>query len=382
MTHYIFKRLTGTYIWLNSEYMRPAYCSSFLILLLMACSGEKEYTKPIISDITVSLYASANVKADNQHAILSSASGIIKQVNVEPGDLVEKGSALFVLEDTQARLDADNAREMMNYASQRSRRNSEELLEASFQVQATKDKYIVDSALFLRQKNLWEQNVGTRLEFDQRQLAFANSKISYEAAVNRSRQLNKQLLNDLKLSKINYQISRDRQSDYLIKSDIKGKVFDIMRRAGERVSQQTPLCIVGSADQFYLEMNVDENDIISVKKGQRTEISMDSYPGRTFEGRVSKIYPIMDERTRTFKIEAVFSNLPPKLYPNLTAEVNIVIDVRRKALLIPRRYLDEENQVWLKGNEKRSVTIGVQDERNVEILSGLDRGDIIFKPAK
>jgi len=351
-----------------------------LLFLISACSGKKDHTKAVIKDITVSLYASANVKAKDEYTVLSTVPGIIKRINVEPGDQVKAGDLLFVLENREAGLTAANARQVLNFTASNSQPNSEQLQEAKYQVQAAKEKYQLDSAFYYRQKNLWEQNIGTRFDFDQRQLAFTTSKINYDAAVKSLSQLKKQLKNDLELSKINYSISKKRQTDYLIKSEIDGKVFDVIKNKGQLITTQTALGILGRPDQFYLEMDVDEKDITKVKSGQQVEITMDSYKGQSFTGQVSKIYPIMDERSRTFKVEAVFLNPPGKLYPNLTAEVNIVVAVKKMAVLIPRGYLDRNNCIWLKDGVKRKVITGVRDESNVEILRGLDTLETIYKP--
>jgi hypothetical protein len=56
---------------------------------------------------------------------------------------------------------------------------------------------------------------------------------------------------------------------------------------------------------------------------------MDSYKGDVFEAHVDKIVPIMVVRSRTFKIEAHFIKAPSKLYPNLTAEANIIIQTKK-----------------------------------------------------
>ncbi|WP_158642890.1 efflux RND transporter periplasmic adaptor subunit [Mucilaginibacter ginsenosidivorax] len=351
-----------------------------LLFLIGACSSKKDHTRAVIKDITVSLYASANVKAKDQYTVLSTVPGIIKQINIGPGDLVKTGDILFVLESREAELNAANARQALDFTTSNSRVNSERVQEAMYQVQTAKEKYQLDSANYYRQKNLWEQNIGTRLDFDQRHLAFTTSKINYNEAVASLAQLKKQLENDLQLSKINYSISKKRQTDYLVKSDIDGKVFDAIKNKGGLITTQTPLCILGKPDHFYLEMDVDEKDITKVKLHQQVEITMDSYKGQTFLGEVSKVYPIMDERSRTFKVEAVFLNPPAKLYPNLTAEVNIVVSVNKKAILIPRSYLDKNNCVWLKGDVKKKVTTGVQDEANVQILYGLDTLETIYKP--
>lgn len=355
------------------------YTICFLVLL-SACSEKKETTQAVISDITVSLYASASVKSKDQYTVLSTVPGILKQIHVVPGDLVKAGDLLFTLENREATLNAESARQVLDFSTSNSRKNSDRLQETVSQVQATKEKYELDSALYERQKKLWEQNIGTRFDFDQRHLAFATSKINYDAAERRLAQLRSQLKNDVELSNINFQIAKKRQADFLIRSEIDGKVFDVIKNKGELIGPQTALCILGKPDQFYLEMNVDENDITSVVMNQEVAITMDSYKGKLFLGRVSKIYPIMDGRSRTFRVEATFSDPPATLYPNLTAEANIIVNVRKKAILIPRSFLDKDNQIWLEHGTKRKVVTGVQDERNVEILKGLTTQEIIYKP--
>lgn len=361
--------------------MRQVYYFTFcLLILLSACSEEKEQTRAVISDITFSLYASGAIKSKDQYTVLSTVPGVIKQIHVEPGALVKKGDLLFTLENREATLNAENARQVLDFSASNSRKNSDKLQEALSQVEASKEKYQNDSAIYFRQKKLWEQNIGTRLDFDQRHLAFTTSKINYDVSVRRLVQLKNQLDNDVELSKINYQIAKKRQGDYLIRSEIAGKVFDVIKNQGELIGPQTALGILGKPDEFYLEMNVDENDITSVKLGQEVAITLDSYKGKLFRGRVSKIFPIMDDRSRTFRVEAVFSEPPATLYPNLTAEANIIVKVKKKAIIIPRSYLDKDNQVWLQDGTKKKVVTGLQDERNVEIVKGLSTQEVIYKP--
>ncbi len=80
---------------------------------------------------------------------------------------------------------------------------------------------------------------------------------------------------------------------------------------------------------------------------------MDSYKGQVFEAIIDKIYPIMEERSRTFKIEAHFVNPPQKLYPNLTAEANIIIQTKKNTMTIPKTYLIQDKYVLVNKDEKR-----------------------------
>ena len=88
----------------------------------------------------------------------------------------------------------------------------------------------------------------------------------------------------------------------------------------------------------------------------------------------------MDLRSRTFKIEAHFTKSPPKLYPNLTAEANIIIREKKNTLTIPKSYLVNDSYVLVGKNEKRKVSVGISDYYQVEITAGLSKDDLIYKP--
>ena len=129
-----------------------------------------------------------------------------------------------------------------------------------------------------------------------------------------------------------------------------------------------------------MELEVDENDMVRVNIGQQALVTMNSYRGQVFEATIDKIYPIMQERSRTFKIEAHFVNPPKKMYPNLTTEANIVIKTKKNAMTIPKSYLIQDRYVLVNKDEKRNVKIGLSDYQKVEILEGLKAEETIYKP--
>ena len=183
-------------------------------------------------------------------------------------------------------------------------------------------------------------------------------------------------------SKKALQISRKQANDYTVSSKIDGVVYDLMKEKGEIVGIQTPLAIIGSASHFVLQMQVDEYDITSVKEGMKVMITMDSYKGQVYEAKVTKIYPIMNERTKSFEVEAEFSSPPAKLYPNLTFEANIVTSTKDQALLIPRDYMLNDSMVITGDGKKVVVKTGLKDYQKVEILSGINSNDELLKPTK
>lgn len=90
----------------------------------------------------------------------------------------------------------------------------------------------------------------------------------------------------------------------------------------------------------------------------------------------------MNERSRSFTVEAGFVSKPPVLYPNLTMEANIVIQTKEHALVIPRNFLLNDTTVLVGKDEKRKVVTGLKDYQKAEIISGLSASDIIYRPAQ
>ena len=357
---------------------RTALC--FALLFGCACGNKRERVKPTVGSITEAVYASAEIKAGDQYEVFSTVSGLLAGIRVRPGQKVEAGQVLFALDDNVASLNTESSRIALELSRENSRKNSEKLQEMKLNLRLAAERYRLDSMLYKRQKNLWDQRIGSQLELDQRRMAYISSRNSYQTVGVQLAQLQTTLRNDLKKSRVNYDISRAMESDFLIGSKIRGTVFNILKDEGELVTPQSPLAVIGRSNEFITEMRVDENDITRVRPGQLVLITLDSYRRRVFEGRITKIYPLMDESSRTFKVEASFADPPETLYPNLSAEANIIISRKKKAIVIPRRFLDSNRYVWTGRNQKKEVVTGLKDYSKVEILRGIDTSAFIYMP--
>lgn len=349
-------------------------------MLFFSCKRNMEKTSPIIEKITSSVYASGVIKAKNQYAVFPGVNGLIKEIFVSEGDIVKKGAPLMQVLNEAAQLNSDKAKLTVDYSSVNA--NLDKLNELKINIEQAKNKMENDLSLLERQRILWEQNIGTRNELEQRELNYKNSSHTYQAAVLRYNDLQKQLSFSAKQSEKNLQISASSVKDFTIKSETDGKVYTILKERGEMASTQNPVAVVGDAKDFFLELQVDEYDINSIKIDQKILIKLDSYKGQIFEARVTKVNPIMNEKSKSFTVEAAFITKPAVLFPNLTAEANIVIETKEKALLIPRSYLIDESFVMLRNKEKRKVIVGLKDYQKAEILSGLNVQDVILKPVK
>lgn len=351
-----------------------------LLLLILCCSKNKEGIKPVVGKLTESVYASGTIKANDQYTVFSTVNGILQKIKVVAGQPINQGQLLFELESDKAALNTESSRLAYQLSLQTSRYIQDKIAEMELKVQSAKDKFILDQSLYNRNKNIRALDGISEIDFEGIELAYKSSKLNYEASQKQLTQLKAQLENDQKRNDINLKYSQKAQNDFNIKSAFSGQLFDVLVKEGTLVTTQTPLAIIGKANSFLLELEVDENDMVRVELGQKAVITMDSYKGKVFEAIVDKIYPIMDERSRTFKIEAHFVNPPKKLYPNLTAEANIIVQTKENVITVPKNYLIDNEYVLVGENKKRRVKTGLSDYQKVEILEGLGKDETIYKP--
>jgi RND family efflux transporter MFP subunit len=352
----------------------------FVPLLFTSCKKQAEKTQPKLERITESVYASGIIKSKNQYQVYATVNGLIQTILVKEGDVVKKGDPLFVVQNETSRLNTENAQLSADYADWNTQ--GDRLKELAGIIETARTKMLNDSLLVQRQRGLWAQQIGSKVELEQRELAYSSAANNYESAISRYKDLKKQLGFAAAQSKKLLAISKNIASDYIIRSQTDGRVYSISKEVGEIVNTQSPVAIIGDAKEFITELQIDENDIARVKIGQRVLLTLDSYKGQVFEASVFKIDPIMNERSRTFTIEANFTKMPPTLYPNLSTEANIVIQSKENALTIPRTYLIQDSLVLLANKEKRKVEVGLKDYQKAEILNGLSVQETILLPEK
>ncbi|MEO8147236.1 MAG: efflux RND transporter periplasmic adaptor subunit [Bacteroidia bacterium] len=356
------------------------FAKAFALLLLASCGNKKTAITPEVKNITESVYASGIIKSKNQYEVFSKTNGILKTVLVKEGAVVKKGDALFEIDNSNVRLTTENARLAAGTADYNT--NLDKLNDAKNAIELARKKLNTDSLLYVRQKNLWDNNIGAKIELEQKELNYENSKNIFASALVRYEDLQRQLKLASGQSKNNLRISKTLEDDLIIHSDFDGMVYKINKEQGEMVTSQIPVAVIGDAQQFIVELNVDEHDIVKVKTGQQVLIRMDSYKEQVFEATISVIDPMMNDRTRTFKAEALFTRKPDALYPNLTVEANIVISAKQGALTIPRNCLVNDSTVMLEDGNLQKVETGLKDYNLVEIKSGITSATKIKLPLK
>ncbi|MFM9983818.1 MAG: efflux RND transporter periplasmic adaptor subunit [Flavobacteriales bacterium] len=350
-----------------------------LVLVLLSCNKKKETIKPSFGRLNEAVYASGNVISNNQYVVYSPVTGIILEILVKEGDTIQEGDAIYRIDNKTLELNSDNARLALELTRDNSLSGSDKLRELELASESAREKYELDSSLYARQKKLWEQSIGSKVDFEQKELSLVTSRNNYFATKSKISEVKKQLRNELARAENNYAITQKQENDYLVRSLINGIVFEITKERGELISPQTALGVVGDASLYHLELEVDEYDVVRILPGQKIDISMDSRRGEVYEAVVTKVRPLMNERTRTFVVEASFTKAPPTLFPNLTVEANIILQTKENAFTIPREYLIE-NEFVMVDDEKRKVKTGLKDFNKIEILEGIDSSTSISRP--
>lgn len=351
-----------------------------VILLLHSCSEKTETLTVTESSITESIYASGIIKSENQYSVFAKVNGIVEHVYVESGDEVIKGSPILSIYNEAQIINNENANLTAKFYNFNS--NVKKLNELRSQIDIAQLKMKNDSIQFKRQAKLLAENAGTQVEYEGSELAYQASSTNYQSAITQYDEYRRQLDFNSTQAQKNARISGIMAKDYTVYSEIDGKVYNITKLKGEMISVQTELAVIGDANKFVLQMQVDERDILRIKLGQKVIISLDSYGDSTFSAQITKINPIMDIRSKTFLLEAAFDSQPGILYPNMNFEANIIIESRDNAIVIPRNYLIDGHIVIDEKGDSIEVLTGLKNYQQVEILKGLNVGDKIKQLAE
>jgi len=275
----------------------------------------------------------AIVKTDQNLLVQPEFMGAVASIEVAEGQQVRKGQVLIKIDDGGL---SDN-------------------------VALQKAQTDLAKTVFERQKRLWDQQIGSEIEFLQ-------AKTHYESQRNRLAQLQEQL------------------GKAIIKAPFSGQIDDIMVEIGQVVAPgQTPLLRLVSSEKMYVEADVPETYLPSIQKG--TEVVVDvPVLNTSFASKITHRANHISTENRTFRVTAgVDASLA--LSPNLISTLHIYDYVNPAALLIPLSVVSEtadgEEFVYSIGSNNKAQKIFIQTGRNqdglIEVIEGLEAGAIIIE---
>ena len=349
-----------------------------VLVVLYSCKSKKESIRAKYTPLTEAVYSSATVQPEDKYEVYAAVNGILESVLVEEGNTVNRGQILFKIKNTAPQLNVQNSKVALSQARQNASNNSSILGAISDEISNAQLNLKNSKRNYERQKKLWRQDIGTRAEYDAKKLAYESAQNQLSMLRSKYSRTKSELNTALKQANIQYRSASSNATDFTIKSRIQGKVYSINKEQGEIVSPQMPLAVLGNADDFIIEMLIDEVDITKILPEQKIIISLDAYDNEVFEAKISKIYPAKNERTQTFKVEGTFIEKPARLFPGLSGEANIIISEKDKVLSLPREYVNKNNEVNTEDGLVK-VKTGLSSMDRVEIVSGIDTTTKILK---
>jgi RND family efflux transporter MFP subunit len=260
--------------------------------------------------------------------------GIIEEIVVEEGDLVEEGQILARLEDEEETLS------------------------------------------LLRAENALEEAL----------LELESAKISHSSkAVIQSKE------RKLKERELELKLKKKELENTVLKAPFSGIISKIYVEEGEVVSGQSvsasgAILKLIDKSRLFAEVTVDEVDISQVEPGQEVRVTLDAYPDEIFPGKVVYISPeaTVSSGLVVIEVKVELEESPPKLKPGLTVSADIVVGEARNVIILPQEEVREirgRHVVMIQeeqGSSPRMVEVGISDGTYVEIKRGLEEGEVIL----
>jgi len=322
-------------------------------LLMQACrdgaggedSEEKAEETPAIpveaaavtrKDMAAFYSGTATLEADKQALVVSQITGVVLKINAEEGDFVSAGQVLASIETDRYELEVERT----NASLKR--------LQTDYQ----------------RKQELYAKKLVSTEDFERVNAEFEAQKAAHD------------------LARLDLAYTR-------IKAPISGYISERMVRVGNLVTLHQPVFNITSYDPLLAVLHVPERELRVLKKGLTVSMSVDAWPGETFDGEVLRISPVIDTNTGTFRVTTQINDHGQMLKPGLFGRVDILYDLHEDVPVIPRSAViteDENSHVFVISDEgnanRRDIKLGFEDKGLVEVLEGLTPGERVVTAGK
>lgn len=173
-----------------------------------------------------------------------------------------------------------------------------------------------------------------------------------------------------------------------LQSPVSGFVVEKNVLEGQRIMAGEPLYRIADLSSVWVEGEVFEQDLRVVRLGQPVTAELEAYPGQTFTGRVTYVYPTVDPQTRTAKVRVELPNQRLAFKPGMYATLRLSASGGASALSVPRSAVlstGDRHLVFVKrpdgALEARVVQIGTRTDDRIEVVRGLASGETVVASA-
>jgi Cu(I)/Ag(I) efflux system membrane fusion protein/cobalt-zinc-cadmium efflux system membrane fusion protein len=177
------------------------------------------------------------------------------------------------------------------------------------------------------------------------------------------------------------------QREISVESPSSGYIIERNALPNAYVQPDTKLYTIADLSTVWVYANVFQTDVGRLKPGDSAQVTVDSYPGRIFQGRIDQILPVVDPTTRTVRVRLILGNPGALLKPGMYVTANIAIPLGRQ-LVIPASGVLQGGTRQIafidRGGgslEPREIETGQQFDDSVVVLKGLKAGEKIVSSA-
>jgi len=324
--------------------------------------------KKIVQRVT----ATGKIQPKTQVEISADVSAKIIKLPIVEGQWVNKGAFLVGLAQERYVAAVENAEAGVSSAQANAALVSENRSRAENE--------------YKRSKQLLESKVESQASFEAKQAEYQVEVARHKSAMDQVAQ-----------AKAALKQARDDRSKTTIYSPMAGTISALNKELGEIALgsqfQKDVILTVADLSQMEAQVNVDENDIMSVTVGQEAEIEVDALPNETLKGVVSEIGSSAlsagagtTEQKTEFEVKITITNPPKTLRPGMTASANIITKTNANALSVPLQSVVARSvdQLTMKGEKRKEAEARYKADRDgfVEVVFCIEKGKAVAKQVK
>jgi len=331
-----------------------------------------------------SVEAVGSLAADEEVIVAAQVAGELSQLNVDFGSYVTQGQVIAVIDQRDAKLKVEQAEATLKQTMARLGMSGMKEGER-YDPGQNADVKVAKAALewarldLQRATQLVEKGDVARSVYDQAMINHTSAQARYQAAVDA---VNQQLaLVDQQRAAL--ALARKNISDTVVRAPISGAVKEKLTSRGSYLPVNGKIVTLVRINPLRLRADIPEYAAGSVRIGQTMNLNIESFPGKTYTGRVVRIGPSLSEQTRALTVEAEVSNPGNILRPGMFAKAQLITDKDAQAVMVPASAVVNSaglSKVFVIENGKASeriVKTGVIDGEMIEIVEGVRAGDIL-----
>jgi membrane fusion protein (multidrug efflux system) len=367
---------------------------SVLLLLSAGCrstTGEAKSTAGNAAAIPVATAAAierplarfirvtGTLTAEEQADVAAETQGRVVATPVERGTRVTEGADLIRIAAVEAEAQAVEAQ--ANAAQLEERlglgNGAEFSLDRVPEVANARANVTLAQGDYDRAKMLFEKQLLSKAEFDQRSAQAEVARRQYDIARNTSMQQFQALL----AARARVSLARKALADTVVRAPFGGVVGERMVSVGDYVTRGMKVVSVLRTNPLRLQLTVPQQYSVGVGVGRAVSLEVDTAPGKTFTGQVRYVSPALQTDSRTLVVEAVVPNDDGALKPGSFATAQIEQESKKPGILVPVaavRTVSGSSRVFVVATdraEERLVTVGQAVDELVEIATGLKAGE-------